>query len=303
MTTQKVNGLLLAPDEVSRAAEAARRVLMTEPRLLPGHVWLVGAGPSDPSQLTLQALAALTQADSLVHDALVDARILELASPTAERIFVGKRGGRPSIAQAEICERLVALARAGRRVIRLKGGDPYVFARGGEEVLALAQAGIPFRVIAGLTSGLAALTAAAIPATVRGVNQSLVLITGHEGDIHAPGAPNWALFAKLAAPLVIYMALRNIEAISDALMAGGMRSDTPAAVIAATGTAAEQVIVATLGRIGQRIEEANVRAPAIFVVGEIVAHRAALQEALALAESQRGAALSAARTYSADTYP
>ena len=287
----QANGMLHATDEVSLALETARRLLANEPKLLPGHVWLVGAGPSDPSQLTLQALAALTQADSVVHDALVDARVLELLSPTAERIFVGKRGGRPSISQAEICERMISLARAGRRVIRLKGGDPYVFARGGEEVLALAQAGIPFRVIAGLTSGLAALTAASIPATVRGVNQSLVLITGHESNVGAAGAPNWALLAKLAEPLVIYMALRNISVICDALMAGGMRPDIPVAVIAAAGTIAERVIVATLTSITQGVEQANVSAPAILVVGEIVAHRAALQEAVAVAETQRRSAI------------
>jgi uroporphyrin-III C-methyltransferase len=301
MTAHRSDSLPLGANAVSQALEVTRSVLANEPRLVPGHVWLVGAGPSDPSQLTLQAVAALAQADVVVHDALVDARILELLPAAAERIFVGKRGGRPSIAQAEICERLIALARGGRRVIRLKGGDPYVFARGGEEVLALAQAGIPFRVIPGMTSGLAALTAAAIPATLRGVNQSLVLITGHESDVNAAGAPDWKLLAKLAAPLVIYMALRNIGVICEALMAEGMRPEVPAAVIAAAGAPAEQVIVATLADIAQRVAASNISAPAIFVVGDIIAHRAALQEALA--ESQRAAPLNAPRSYSAGKCP
>lgn len=261
------------------ALHAARQVLANEPPLLPGHVWLVGAGPSDPAQLTLQAVAAIAQAEVLVHDALVDTRVLQLAPATAERVFVGKRGGQPSIAQSAICERLVQLARDGRKVVRLKGGDPYVFARGGEEVLALAQAGIPFRVIAGLTSGLAALNAASIPATIRGINHSLVLLTGHEEDAHAPGAPNWPLLAQLAEPLVIYMALRNLRRISAALTAGGLDVAVPVAVIAGVGTDTEQVIVASLADIARKVEEARVTAPAIVVVGKIVSHREELRRA------------------------
>src|SRR5712691_11378876 len=124
------------------------------PLLAAGHVWLAGAGPGDPGLLTLDALAGLSQADVVVHDALVDKRILELASPQAQLEFAGKRGGKPSAVQADISQRLIELARAGRRVLRLKGGDPFVFCRGGEEALALAAAGVPLRVIPGVTAGL-----------------------------------------------------------------------------------------------------------------------------------------------------
>src|SRR6202030_4843205 len=143
----------------------------TFPVLEPGHVWLAGAGPGDPGLLTLDALAGLAQADVVVHDALVDPRVLALAGPQARLEFAGKRGGKPSALQADISQRLVALARAGQRVLRLKGGDPFVFGRGGEEAMTLATAGVPFRVIPGVTAGLAALAAAAIPATLRGTNR------------------------------------------------------------------------------------------------------------------------------------
>lgn len=261
---------------VDFAAAALRTAIANEPQLLPGHVWLVGAGPSDPSQLTLQALAALTQADVIVHDALVDSRILALIPATTQQIFAGKRGGQPSTPQEQINAQLIELARQNRRVVRLKGGDPYVFGRGGEEILALAEAGIPFRVIAGLTSGLAALTAAGIPATLRGVNHALVLATGHGAEPGSGDAPNWALLAKLAQPMVIYMALKNIAAISRALLAGGLSGSVPAAVIASVGTAAQHVLVAPLQEIERAVEQSDLHAPAIVVIGEIVRHRAML---------------------------
>jgi uroporphyrin-III C-methyltransferase len=235
-------------------------------------VWLVGAGPGDPSQLTLQALAALMQSDVVVHDALVDPRILALIPPSAQRIFAGKRGGRESMAQTDITALLIRLARESRRVVRLKGGDPYVFARGGEETLALAEAGIPFRVIGGLTSGLAALTAAGIPATVRGVNHALVLVTGHGAAAGEGGAPDWALLAKLGQPLVIYMGVRSIGGISRALREGGLSDSVPAAVIASVGTEAQRVITAPLVDIARVVEQSSIDTPAIVVIGEIVRH-------------------------------
>src|ERR1700733_14440788 len=149
------------------------------PVLEPGHVWLAGAGPGDPGLLTLDALAGLAQADVVVHDALVDERVLALAGPQARLEFAGKRGGKPSATQADISQRLVELARVGYRVLRLKGGDPFVFGRGGEEAMTLAAAGIAFRVIPGVTAGLGALAAAAIPATVRGTNRAVIFAAGH----------------------------------------------------------------------------------------------------------------------------
>ena len=152
--------------------DALKTAMARLPVLEPGHVWLAGAGPGDPGLLTLQALAGLGQADVIVHDALVDPRVLALAHASASFEFAGKRGGKPSPSQANITDRVIALARAKHRVLRLKGGDPCVFGRGGEEALALAAAGIPFRIIPGITSGLAALTVASIPATLRSITLS-----------------------------------------------------------------------------------------------------------------------------------
>ena len=262
--------------------EAALRGL---PMLQPGHVWLAGAGPGDPGLLTLHALAALGQADAVVHDALVDPRVLDLARPEAERIFAGKRGGKPSAVQADITNTLIALARQGRRVLRLKGGDPFVFGRGGEEVLTLAQHGIPFRIIPGITSGLAALTAALIPATLRGANQALVFATGHgaEGDSHV----DWAALARLGEPIVLYMAITHCVAISRALIAGGLRGATPAAAIAGATTPEQRVLVSTLQDLPDAVAGAGLQTPAIIVIGEIVAVRERLLALLPLAEEAR----------------
>jgi uroporphyrin-III C-methyltransferase len=252
-------------------------MLAAMPALPAGHVWLAGAGPGDPGLLTLHALSALGQADVVVHDALVDPRILGLIRPGAELLFAGKRGGRPSADQADIAATLVALARAGRRVLRLKGGDPYVFGRGGEEALALAEAGIPFRVIPGITAGVGGLAAALIPATQRGVNQAVVFATGHgaeDGDV--AGAVDWAGLARLGQPVVIYMALTHAGAIARMLLAGGMAAATPAAVVSRATTPAQRVLVTTLAALPDDLAREKLATPAILVVGEIVAMRARL---------------------------
>src|SRR5712691_4320043 len=176
---------------------AARRTGI--PVFAPGHVWLAGAGPGDPGLVTLDALAGLAQADIVIHDALVDQRVLALAGPQARLEFAGKRGGKPSATQADISKRLVELARAGQRVLRLKGGDPFVFGRGGEEALTLAAAGVPFRVIPGVTAGLAALAAASIPATLRGINRAIVFAAGHGEDEEF----DWAPLARAGQPIVL----------------------------------------------------------------------------------------------------
>ncbi|HXW24417.1 MAG TPA: uroporphyrinogen-III C-methyltransferase [Xanthobacteraceae bacterium] len=238
------------------------------PLLEPGHVWLAGAGPGDPGLLTLDALAGLAQADVVVHDALVDRRVLALANPGAALEFAGKRGGKPSPTQADISQRLIALARAGRRVLRLKGGDPNVFGRGGEEALALAGAGIPFRVIPGVTAALGALAAAAIPATMRHINQALILATG-QGAADEDGL-DWAALARTGQPIVIYMAMHNLANIAAALGRGGLAPDTPAAVIAAATTAQERILVSRLDRLVAEAQAAGLEPPAIVVIGDIV---------------------------------
>jgi uroporphyrin-III C-methyltransferase len=247
------------------------------PVFMPGEVWLVGAGPGDPGLLTLDALAALLQADVVVHDALIDARVLALARNGAQMQFAGKRGGKPSIAQEDICAQLIDLARNGLRVLRLKGGDPFVFGRGGEEMLALAQAGVPFRVVPGVTAGIGGLASAFMPATMRGVNQAIILATGHDPD--EDGTLDWSALARTRQPIVLYMGLRNIEKIAAALMHGGLPANTPAAVIASATLADQQVLVSTLERIASEAQAAKFTAPAMVVIGDVVETRRQLLDA------------------------
>jgi uroporphyrin-III C-methyltransferase len=250
------------------------------PIFVPGQVWLAGAGPGDPGLLTLDALAGLAQADVVVHDALVDARVLALAGAQARLEFAGKRGGKPSAMQADISERLVALARAGQRVLRLKGGDPFVFGRGGEEAATLAAAGIPFRIIPGVTAGLAALAAAGIPATLRGTNRAVIFAAGHGADADF----DWAPLVRTGAPIVLYMVMHNLERISAALLQAGLAAETPAAVIASATTPKQRLLVGTLEKLAAAVREENVEPPAIVVVGEIVKMRAALLEVASTAQ-------------------
>ena len=260
------------------------------PVMAPGHVWLAGAGPGDPGLLTLHAFSALGQADTIVFDALVDERIMEVVPSRAERIFAGKRGGRPSAEQADITAQLIDLARAGKRVLRLKGGDPFVFGRGGEEVIALAEAGIPFRVIPGISSGLAALTACFIPATLRGENQAIVLATGHSADAAdiLPGDVDWGALARLGQPMVLYMAITHMAAITAALSAAGMPADTAAAAIVWATTPRQRILVTTLAALTGELAIAGVRSPAIIVIGSIVRTRARLLSLLPMLEEVGG---------------
>jgi uroporphyrin-III C-methyltransferase len=242
------------------------------PVLAPGHVWLAGAGPGDPGLLTLDALAGLQQADVIVHDALVDQRVLALAGSQARLEFAGKRGGKPSATQADISQRLVALARAQHRVLRLKGGDPFVFGRGGEEAMTLAAARVPFRVIPGVTAGLAALAAAAIPATLRGVNRAIVFAAGHGADEDF----DWAPLARTGQPIVLYMVMHNLEHIAASLLNAGLDANTPAAVITSATTPRERILISTLHKVCTEARTQNFEPPAIVVIGEIVSLRALL---------------------------
>jgi uroporphyrin-III C-methyltransferase len=212
------------------------------PVLAPGHVWLAGAGPGDPGLLTLDALTGLAHANVVVHDALVDRRILALAGPQARLEFAGKRGGKPSATQTDISQRLIELAHAKQRVLRLKGGDPCLFGRGGEEAMALAAAGVPFRII---------------PA-------------GHGAE---DDAFDWAPLARAGQPIVLYMVMHNLEKITQALMRGGIAPATPAAVIASATTPEERILVSTIDRVAADARAQGFEPPAIVVVGEIVAVR------------------------------
>jgi uroporphyrin-III C-methyltransferase len=254
-------------------ALAARRTGI--PIFPPGHVWLAGAGPGDPGLLTLDAFAGLTQADVVVHDALVDQRVLALAGPQARLEFAGKRGGKPSPLQADISERLIALARARQRVLRLKGGDPFVFGRGGEEAMTLARAGIPFRIIPGVTAGLAALAAAGIPATLRGINRAVIFAAGHGAEEDF----DWAPLARTGQPIVLYMVMHNLERIVAAMLEAGLATGTPAAVIISASTPKQRVLVSTLENLADDARAQKLEPPAIVVIGEIVK----LRDELALA--------------------
>src|SRR5262244_2486525 len=174
------------------------------PPFEPGWVWLAGAGPGDPGLLTLLALHGLRRADVVVYDALVGDRILDLAGPDAVREFAGKRGGKPSAKQPDISRRLVQLAREGRRVLRLKGGDPFVFGRGGEEAMALVASGVPFRIVPGVSAGIGGLAYAGIPVTHRDVNSAVAFITGHDSSGVLPDSVDWAALAKGAPVIVVY---------------------------------------------------------------------------------------------------
>jgi uroporphyrin-III C-methyltransferase len=268
-----VASLLQAHSMNNRRAAAVMRA--DAPVLAPGHVWLAGAGPGDPGLLTLDALAGLSQADVVVHDALVDRRVLALAGSQARLEFAGKRGGRPSAEQRDISTRLIELARAGHRVLRLKGGDPCVFGRGGEEALALSAAGVPFRIIPGVTAGLAGLTAAAIPATFRGMNRALILAAGYGAD---DDGLDWTALARTGQPIVLYMAMRNLAAIADQLIRGGLPPGTPAAIVVSATMADERIVVSTLERVADDAQDLTT--PAIIIIGEIVRLRARLMEAV-----------------------
>jgi uroporphyrin-III C-methyltransferase len=254
-----------------------------KPRMLePGHVWLAGAGPGDPGLLTLDALSGLAQADVVVHDALVGEQVLALANSAAVLEYAGKRGGRPSAQQDDISRRLVELARANKKVLRLKGGDPCMFGRGGEEAIALAEAGIPYRIIPGVTAGIAALSAASIPATMRGINHAITFATGH-----ADPDFDWATLAKTGQPIVIYMAMRNTGHIAAELTRGGMSPATPAAVIVSATTREQQVFVSDLGHLPELIGELGVHLPGLIVLGDIVTVRGRLLSLAATAGAIR----------------
>lgn len=245
------------------------------PQLHRGWVWLCGAGPGDPGLLTLHALNALQQADVVIYDALVQETILDWA-PQADHIYAGKRGGKPSAKQRDISLQLVDLARAGRKVLRLKGGDPFVFGRGGEEAQTLVQHNIPIRIIPGISAGIGGLAYAGIPVTHRDVNQSVTFVTGHDQSGNTPGTLDWDSISKGSQVIVIYMGMKHIAQISAKLIAAGRSSNEPVAVVTTATTDAQQVLETTLGRITQDIDAAQLAPPAIICVGQSVLMRQVL---------------------------
>ncbi|MFQ6539927.1 MULTISPECIES: uroporphyrinogen-III C-methyltransferase [Aphanothece] len=238
-----------------------------------GTVYLVGAGPGDPELLTLKAHRLLSRCDALVHDALVPKALLDLVPDHCERHFVGKRRGHHSVPQPSTNAVLVELATRHRTVVRLKGGDPFLFGRGGEEAAHLAARGIPVEVVPGVTSGIAAPAYAGIPVTHRRAGSSVTFVTGHEEvDKRRPGV-DWQGLARSSDGLVIYMGLHNLERICMELMAGGLDPATPAAVIQQGTVLGQRTLVAPLGVLAERVAEEGLASPSIVVVGRVVAER------------------------------
>ena len=233
-----------------------------------GKVHLVGAGPGDPELLTLKAVKAIAAADVVLVDDLVGDGVLDHVRPGARIVPVGKRGGCRSTPQAFIERLMIAEARAGRTVVRLKGGDPMIFGRGGEECEALERAGIDYEVVSGITAGLAAATALGVPLTHRGLCHGAILVTGHERDGERT---DWASLAHTGLPLVIYMGVARAEAIQAALLDGGMDPSTPAAVVSNASRAAERRLATTLAALATDLRAAGLASPAILIVGKVAA--------------------------------
>jgi len=236
----------------------------------PGRVYLVGAGPGDPGLLTVRGLERLRAADVVVYDHLVPERILDEAPAGAERIYVGKQAGRHTLSQDEINALLVERARAGRSVVRLKGGDPFVFGRGGEEALALADAGVPFEVVPGVTAGVAAAAYAGIPLTHRGLASAVAFVTGHETGDKGESDLDWNSLALWKGTLVFYMGVANLASICENLAAHGLAADTPAAVVRWGTTPRQRVVAGTVRTLAERAREADFAPPAVIVIGEVV---------------------------------
>ena len=241
-----------------------------------GIVHLVGAGPGDPGLLTVRAVELIADADVILYDRLIPPEALAHARPDAEVVYVGKQGEGPQVPQDDTHRLLLEHAGAGRRVVRLKGGDPFVFGRGGEEALVLHEAGIPFEVVPGVTAGVAAPAYAGIPVTHRDVASGVAFVTGHE-DPDKPGSViDWPALAAFPGTLVFYMAVRTLPRIADRLVAGGRSPDEPVAVVERGTLPGQRTLVATLADVAERAERERIRAPAITLVGEVARLRGEL---------------------------
>ena len=260
---------------MSAAPALARALaLLRAPAFDPGSVWLAGAGPGDPGLLTLHAAHALATDDVVLHDALVPAEILALVAGRPEP--VGKRAGGARTHQLRINQRLIALARQGRRVLRLKGGDPLVFGRGGEEALALVAAGIPFRIVPGISAGVGGTATAGIPLTHRGLARSVAFVTGHDSHGALPQDLDLPALSRGAEVLVLYMALRQAGAIATTLIESGRAATEPVAFVADATTPRQRVHLATLATAGAVAATLPRQAPTLLVIGRTLALRAVL---------------------------
>ena len=234
-----------------------------------GKVYLVGAGPGDPGLLTVKGAQALAEADVVVYDRLLDPSLVALAPASAQRVFVGKERGRQALTQSEINDLLVAEGLAGKTVVRLKGGDPFVFGRGGEEALALAASGVPFAVVPGVTSAVAAAAYAGIPVTHRGISTAVTIVTGSEDPSKGQTSTDWAALAQTGGTLVTLMGWAALPGIVETLQANGMAADTPAALVQWGTWTRQRTVTGTLADIAERGKAAGIGAPVIAIIGEV----------------------------------
>jgi uroporphyrinogen III methyltransferase / synthase len=246
----------------------------------PGTVYLVGAGPGDPGLLTVRAAELIARADVILHDRLIPAEALAGARPGAQLVYVGKKGGGRQVPQEDTHELLLEHARAGRTVVRLKGGDPFVFGRGGEEALVCLEAGIPLEVVPGITAGVAAPAYAGIPVTHRELASGVAFVTGHEDASKPESVLDWPALAAFPGTLVFYMGVRALPRIAEQLVAGGRTADEPVAVVERGTLPGQRTLVATLGDVAERAAAEGIQAPAITLVGPV----AGLREQLAWLE-------------------
>lgn len=240
-------------------------------------VYLIGAGPGDPGLITVQGLKRVRQAEVVIYDRLVHPEIVQEAPPEAIRVYVGKETGLHYVPQEQINELLVTYARQGRRVVRLKGGDPFVFGRGGEEAKALVDAGIPFEIVPGVSSALAVPAYAGIPVTHRKVASSFAVVTGHEEGGKDVSTRDWAALASAVDTLVVLMGVKGLAKIVDQLLARGRSPETPAALIRWGTTSEQQTVIGTLADIIAKATAAGLEPPVVTVIGEVVALREHLQ--------------------------
>ena len=260
-----------AAADLTRAIESVSAEILDGPR---GEVYLVGAGPGDPDLLTFRALRLMQKADVVLYDRLTDLHVMNLVRREAERIYVGKQPEDHELPQSEISALLVKLAKQGKRVLRLKGGDPFMFGRGGEEIEALAAEGIPFQVCPGVTAAIGAAAYAGIPLTHRDHAQACVFVTGHgkEGKIDL----DWPALLQPRQTVAIYMGLRNVEALTREFVARGASADLPAAIVDNATRPNQRVVVGTLGTLAAKAQAAALSGPSIIIVGTVVTLRDAL---------------------------
>jgi len=258
----------------SAGAAAGFDSLLSTPERMKGWVALVGAGPGDPELLTLKALRLLQSADVVLYDNLVNRQILDYARRDAELTYVGKKWRAPSTRQESIHELMVELATSGRSVVRLKGGDPFIFGRGGEEAEAIAAAGLEVIAVPGITAATGSASYAGIPLTYREVSQSVRFVTGHRAENRIN--LDWPELARPGQTIVLYMGLSGIEEIFASLIRHGRDPDTPAALVEKATLPEQRVVVGTLGDLAEKVRAAGIRGPTTIIIGEVVDYRAGL---------------------------